>query len=217
MPVSVQYILQQGKLLNKNLSLKEAGLLASYLDLLLSWNRKYNLIGTQDKTRAFHHLLADSLFLADILKAMPWTKHPTVLDIGAGAGIPGIPLRILWSQGTYLMLEPRQKRAAFIHYCLAKLELKDTTVLDQRLEEIRQEKETCYDLILSRGVWGWDNFLPRVGPVINKSSGQALVFSNQPWKKASSKCPTGWLLKCETDYELINRTKRYFWFFCPKS
>ena len=74
--------------------------LAAYLDMLVRWNRRTNLVGARTWQEAA--LLAlDSLPLARLLDRLPLPAAPCVWDLGAGAGLPGIPLRCVWKRSSW--------------------------------------------------------------------------------------------------------------------
>jgi hypothetical protein len=120
---------------------EQAEKLAVYLDVLAAWNRRVNLVGPSDWTVILDELVADSPHLAAFLDSPEVAGllgsaggEPLCLDFGAGAGLPGIPLRILWPRGDYVLIEVRAKRAAFLAEVLARLGLPRTTVFSGRAE-----------------------------------------------------------------------------------
>jgi len=87
------------------------------------------------------HLL-DSLSVATHLSA------PTVLDVGSGAGLPGIPLALLWPQSQVTVLDSNQKKATFLQQVKIELALNNLSVICARSEVWNPEK--CFDLVISR-------------------------------------------------------------------
>ena len=78
--------------------------LVTYVHMLMTWNRVMNLVGQETWQDAAGFLVADSFYLAPFLESLPLPGDPRVLDLGAGAGLPGIPLRLLWPEGSYTMI-----------------------------------------------------------------------------------------------------------------
>ncbi|MGM0423669.1 MAG: 16S rRNA (guanine(527)-N(7))-methyltransferase RsmG [Thermodesulfobacteriota bacterium] len=182
-----------------------------YLSTLLEWNRRFNLVGLKDWKGILHELILDSLYLARLLPKLELDESCLSLDVGAGAGLPGIPLRIYWSQGTYLLLEPRQKRAAFLQHILSRLQLERTLVRSCRLQELPPEHCKA-NLILSRGLAAWPEFL-RLSLSFLQPRGLALVFSSRPWLSKDNP-PSGWKFYTELEYtQASTGSKRYFWLF----
>jgi 16S rRNA (guanine527-N7)-methyltransferase len=184
--------------------------LAQYISELLIWNKKINLIGKQDWISAYQSLIKDSLYLARLLTRLDLPAHPLTLDLGAGAGLPGIPLRIVWPAGEYVLVEPRQKRALFLHHAVRMTSLLRTRVCTRRAEELHEDPA---DLIVSRAMCPWHELLDLAGPLIS-SQGCVVIFSNQPWDPATN-CPVGWKLFLEEGYPAGDNWERYFWVFSP--
>ena len=73
-----------------------------------------NLVGARDWQTALLNLLADSFYLDQFMNGLDLPANPEIWDLGSGAGLPGIPLRIIRQDGIYRMVEAREKRALFI-------------------------------------------------------------------------------------------------------
>lgn len=187
-------------------------LLAQYISELLTWNKKTNLIGKQDWASAYQFLIKDSLYLARLLSRLDLPAQPLTLDLGAGAGLPGIPLRIVWPAGEYVLVEPRQKRALFLHHAVRLSSLLRTRVCMCRVEELREQPA---DLIISRAMCPWAELLDLASPLLS-SQGRVVVFSNHVWEPTRNRLD-GWKLSLEESYPAGNNGYRYFWVFSPIS
>lgn len=133
--------------LGRQLQPQEVQGLARYLSLLSTWNIRMNLVGP----RHWHgmlELVQDSWHVADLLKSWGASFRLT-LDLGAGAGLPGIPLRLFWDQGRYVLVEPRYKRSVFLRQAVVELGLPRTEVASCRMEELPSELREA-DLVLAR-------------------------------------------------------------------
>ena len=109
--------------------------LAGYLGLLIQWNRVMNLVGTRTAEDTFFTLVVDSLHLGRFLREdVEYSAAPCCWDLGSGAGLPGLPLRMIWQEGDYWMVEAREKRALFLSTVLAKYPLPGTHVFRGRAE-----------------------------------------------------------------------------------
>lgn len=135
--------LQQG-LITLGISLDEAARqqLIHYLDLLEKWNRAYNLTSVRKPEQMVTHHLLDSLVV------IPYIKPPRILDIGSGAGLPGIPLAIANKDWQIEMLDSNNKKTRFITQAISELGLENADVVQSRAEEYHPDKP--YDTVISR-------------------------------------------------------------------
>jgi 16S rRNA (guanine527-N7)-methyltransferase len=117
-----------------------------YLDDLKEWNQRVNLTAITEDDEIIEKHFIDSLAG---LKAIEKRAGQTVLDIGAGAGFPGLPLKIGFPELRATLVESSQKKAAFLYHIIGKLHLTETAVLNQRVEKLT-EKTARYDLIVAR-------------------------------------------------------------------
>lgn len=136
--------------------------LARYTNLLLRWNRKVNLLARATNAEAVleRHVL-DSLALLRLVR-----PAGRVLDVGAGAGLPGIPLRVAVPEQELNLLEPSGKRAAFLRNAARFLELEGVTVRQARLGDLPPDDR--YDLLLSRATFAPAEWLRRGAPLLAK-------------------------------------------------
>lgn len=86
--------------LGRDVDPAQAELLAAYLDQLMKWNRKMNLVGPSDWRTVFDRLVVDSLFLADFLAGLRLPERPLCLDFGAGPGCPASPCACFGGRAT---------------------------------------------------------------------------------------------------------------------
>lgn len=197
----------------------QAEALALYLELLMQWNARMNLVGARTWEQAFDDLAADSLHLAALLRelaalgALP--IEPLCLDLGAGAGLPGIPLRIVWPHGTYHMIEPREKRALFLGVALARLGLPGTHAIRSRAEDLPQALRRA-DLVVSRAFMPWRDYLALAKELL-APGGICLVMALDAFE---GEPPEGFALVRQHAYEVFPEgapQTRYFWCFTPES
>ena len=126
-----------------------------YYQELIEWNKKINLTAITDyssvQVKHFLDSLTITLALSEEEVARPDFK---IVDIGTGAGFPGVPLRILFPQPRLVLLEPTTKKTAFLHHIIRKLDLQSVEVLNSRAEEAAHlpAYREQFDLVLSRAV-----------------------------------------------------------------
>jgi len=108
---------------------ESTGKLLAYIALLAKWNKTYNLTAIDDPQRMVSHHLLDSLAIA------PYVKGNRVLDIGSGAGLPGLPLAINFPEKTFVLLDSKGKKTRFLTQAVAALKLPNVKVVHARVEQ----------------------------------------------------------------------------------
>jgi 16S rRNA (guanine527-N7)-methyltransferase len=191
----------------RHLTARQAGLLTTYLHLLEKWNRKMNLVGPRDWQTMLTTLVVDSWHLGDFLGDLDLGDDDRILDLGAGAGLPGIPLRAFWDKGEYVLVEPRHKRALFMQTAIRAMGLARTRVAMCRVEHL-PSGDVPAKLVLSRAFCPWRRFLDLACPLLDQN-GLCLVMANTA---EPTQIPSGWELKGVTTYE-VGADERSFWMF----
>ena len=116
--------------------------LLHYLRLLQKWNQTYNLTAIRDfETMVTHHIL-------DSLAILPWLNGKRILDVGTGAGLPGIPLALANPDLTVVLLDSNGKKIRFLQEVQRQLKLPHVEVLQSRAENYRPSFH--FDTVISR-------------------------------------------------------------------
>lgn len=116
--------------------------LAAYVALLERWNRAYNLTAVRrPEDMVIWHIL-------DSLAILPWLRGPRVVDVGSGAGLPGIPLAIARPECAFDLLDSSGKRTRFMTQAVLQLQLRQVQVIRCRVEEYQPAE--LFDTVLSR-------------------------------------------------------------------
>jgi 16S rRNA (guanine527-N7)-methyltransferase len=134
------------KLLNNNdIKIAQSSIdnLEKFSDILLDWNKIHNLTGAKDKKSVYENII-DALYPITFI---PFPKN--VLDVGTGAGFPGLVLAIVKEESHFTLCEPLKKRATFLRFVVTMLGLSNVTVVSKRVEELESFE---FDLITSRAV-----------------------------------------------------------------
>lgn len=117
--------------------------LLAYLDLLAKWNRTYNLTAIRDPLRMVSHHLLDSLA---VLREIP---EGSLADVGAGAGLPGIPIAIAEPDRLVTLNDANHKKSAFLRQAVIELRLANTEVHHGRVQSWRPLER--FAVVISRG------------------------------------------------------------------
>ncbi|MBD3797652.1 MAG: 16S rRNA (guanine(527)-N(7))-methyltransferase RsmG [Campylobacterales bacterium] len=116
---------------------------AKYKEHLLKWNKIHNLTGAKDE-RTLDDFIVDALYPLSFLP-----KVNSLMDIGTGAGFPGMILALALPETHVTLVEPLAKRASFLQFIKADLNLLNVTVVKKRVEDMEAK---VFDLITSRAV-----------------------------------------------------------------
>jgi len=112
------------------LSAEQQDKLLAFRDLLLKWNKTYNLTALRDPEQAISHHLLDSLAI------LPHIGDGPLLDVGSGGGLPGIPLAIARPELSVSMVDTVQKKATFLQQAAIQLSLKNVSARHARVEQM---------------------------------------------------------------------------------
>ena len=145
----------------------------SYLRLLLETNQEYNLTSITDTKEATIKHLLDSLSIYQLLEG------ETIADIGSGGGTPGIPLAIAFPEKKFLLVESKQKKAAFLVGAVKQLKLKNVRVINKRAEEVTATRAP--ETIISRALGSLDYFIDVAGHLLPKK-GKAIAMKGKAEK-----------------------------------
>ena len=122
--------------------------LVSYMELTLKANESFNLTANDTKESFMIKNIIDSLLIVKNLNF----DEKNILDLGSGAGLPGIPLAIYYKNTNFTLLEPLTKRANFLKEIAQKLGLKNVKVVNERAEIFIKNARESYDFVTSRAV-----------------------------------------------------------------
>jgi 16S rRNA (guanine527-N7)-methyltransferase len=127
----------------------------AYYEQLVEWNQRVNLTSITDYEEVQVKHFVDSLTIVLAMEGTPWSDDDfALLDIGTGAGMPGIPLKIVRPGARLVLLDSVAKKTAFLQHLVAGLGLEGVEILTQRAEEIGHltEYREAFDLVVCRAV-----------------------------------------------------------------
>ena len=157
--------------------------LQTYLDLLIKWNSRINLTSVRDPDEMVGRHFGESLFAAHHL--FPDTIAASVVDVGSGAGFPGMPIKI-WNQSIELTLvEPSGKKAAFLREVARALNLRQVAVESRRAEGLAAKA----DVVTLRAVERFESILPIARNLLRPGGRLAFLIGEAQIEVAKSILP----------------------------
>lgn len=155
--------------LGVELSDRAAENLIAYVRLVERWNQKFNLVSRQDATRLLSRHVLDSLSISR------WLHGQRVLDIGSGAGLPGIPLAITNARRDFVLTDRSDRKARFLEHVVMTFELANVEVQCADVRDLAAGNR--FDTVVCRAVAGLEEMWPMAGPLL--AEGGRLLFMNR--------------------------------------
>lgn len=157
---------------------EECERLLVYLAELAKWSQRINLIArdTPELQVLANHFL-DSLSLLPLLQGQPAPVH--LLDIGTGAGFPGLVLACVLPEARFTLVEPRQKRVSFLRHLIRTLQLRNVEVVADRIEPHASGWQGRFSHITSRAVAEPSLFLPLVQSMVTPETKVILMLARE--------------------------------------
>ena len=168
-----------------------------YKQILQKWNKTHNLTGVQNEKEL------DS-FILDAIYPLLFIKTPKrLLDIGSGAGFPGLILAMALPSTEVVLCEPLAKRASFLHFVASTLALKNVKVVRKRVEELEDE---VFDLITSRAVTNTTTLL-EISKHLRDERTKLLFYKGQKvFEEVDSSLPHKVIIANNRHYLLIDQS-----------
>ena len=146
-PLEAQAIRSASAELGVSLTVDQAARLASFAALLVKWNRVYNLTSLDKPEQVLTHHLLDSLSIVPHLEQLAGGRSLRILDVGAGGGLPSIPVALALRAMRVTALDSVQKKVAFLQQVQLELGLANLEAVHSRVEQYRADP---FDVIVSR-------------------------------------------------------------------
>lgn len=160
--------------------------LLDYLALLQKWNKVYNLTAVREAPRMVSQHLLDCLAVA------PHVGAAAILDVGSGAGLPGIPLSLVLPDSQVTLLEANHKKAAFLKQAQIELKLGNVEVVCERVEAWRPGRQ--YEIVVSRAFSDLAEFVKLAGRHVAPGGRLAAMKGIFPHEEIAQ-LPQGWRLQ----------------------
>jgi 16S rRNA (guanine527-N7)-methyltransferase len=147
--------------------------IATYTDLLAKWNAHMNLTAVRDPEEIITRHFGESLFAARHLFASP-TANQSAIDIGSGAGFPGLPLKIWEPRLELTLIESNYRKAVFLREVVRALSLSGVSVFADRAERLSEQSS----LVILRAVERFDQILPAARKLVAPDGRIALLIGD---------------------------------------
>lgn len=170
--VPVHLLVEGAQSLGLHLAKDVASNLALYIEELRRWSPKIDLISQTDPAEIIRKHILDSLAVSPYIP-----EGATILDLGSGAGLPGIPLAIFLTKSPVTLLEARRKRVSFLKTVARDLRLENLTIYEGRAETLAHEQQlrSAFAVVVTRATWDTEQFLHFSTPFVQKE-GIAIIM-----------------------------------------
>lgn len=145
--------------------------LLQFVALIQKWNKAYNLSGVRDSIEMVR------LHILDSLAVLPHLQVGSVIDIGTGAGLPGIPLSIFRPDDEFVLLDSNAKKTRFVQQAIVELKLKNVRVYHKRVEDFRPER--LFNTVITRAFASMADIQKLTGHLV-MGRGELLAMKGQP-------------------------------------
>src|SRR4051812_208138 len=153
--------------------------ISTYMEVLLRWNAKMNLTAVREPERIVTRHFGESLFLARHIAKQGIAKSAEkVVDVGSGAGFPGIPLKIALPEISLTLVEAHQRKAVFLKEVLRAINV-DAEVKNSRAEELIRLGLISADMVVMRAVEKFEGILPVAAQFARPEGRLALLIGKQ--------------------------------------
>lgn len=132
-----------------------------YMNLLLEWNKKINLTAITEPNEVILKHFIDSATIAKYIE-----NDMRVVDVGTGAGFPGIPLNIIYNKANYILVDSLNKRINFLNEVINNLQLENINTVHSRIEDFGKNNKEKFDIAMSRAVASLNILLEYLLPLV---------------------------------------------------
>ena len=176
-------LLNLSKKINITLDYNQIEKFYKYMNILLEWNEKINLTAITEPIDIILKHFIDSLTISKYI-----AKNAKIIDIGTGAGFPGIPIKIIREDVEIVLLDSLNKRVNFLNDVISKLDLKNIKAIHSRVEELGKNKQyrEMFNVATSRAVANMSTLSEYLLPLI-KENGIAICMKGSDYKEELDK------------------------------
>lgn len=180
--------------LGVTLSPNQAQSLLILLDELERWGRSYNLTSITERREMITHHLLDSLAVA------PWITGRRILDVGTGAGFPGLPLAIALPDRQFTLLDSNGKKIRFVAHAARTLGLVNVTPMHGRAEGVEPPREG-FDIVIARACAPLPELVALATPACNDLT-RVLAMKGRRHSEERAALPAGWTIEADRTLQI---------------
>ncbi len=185
--MSAESMLAEGtRALHLKVSRQTRDKLLQYVALLHKWNRVYNLTAVRDPDAMVSQHILDSLAVA------PHVEGKRILDVGSGAGLPGIPLALLRPESAVTLLDSNHKKAAFLRQAAIELNARNIEIVCERVEV--WDAGRLFDVVISRAFAELREFVAAAGRLCAPHGTLAAMKGVHPYEELAQ-IPAGYEIR----------------------
>lgn len=166
----IQSLIKKAEIVHISITEDQAKLFYQYMVLLVEWNEKINLTAITEPEEIILKHFIDSLTILPFIE-----ENKKILDIGTGAGFPGIPLKIVSPSSNVTLLDSLNKRILFLNEVMKELSLENIYAVHGRAEDFAHDNRENYDIVVSRAVARLNVLLEYMLP-LTKIGGKAICM-----------------------------------------
>ncbi len=178
----------------------------SYFNFLIAENKKFNITAITDFSSVVNDHFTDSLALSEKLDL---TKCQSLIDVGSGGGMPGIPLKILYPHLQVVLIEVNLKKANFLEETTALLGLDHVEVCDQDWRGFIRGYDKTPDVVVSRASLSVEELLRMFKPSSILKTATLVYWASKYWNATLTESQ---LLEREEDYHVDHKARRLIFF-----
>ena len=192
-----------------NLSEEQVNQFKRYQELLILWNSKFNLTAITSTQDIITYHFWDSLVVS---RLVPFGTLKVIADIGAGAGFPGIPLKILFPHLRIVLIEVNKKKIDFLHMITKELNLADVEVCGDDWRTFLRSHEYTIDLFLARASLQPEELIRVFKPSCSYRQAQLVYMASKGWQANERVKP---FIKLQKEYTVGDRDRKLVLFALP--
>ena len=178
----------------------------SYFSFLVQENKKFNITAIVDFSSVVNDHFTDALALSEVTDL---TKCKSLIDVGTGGGLPGIPLKILHPHMKLLLIEVNQKKATFLEEVAVRLDLENVEVCDQDWRSFARGYDQTADIVVARASLSVAELLRMFKPSSMLKSGTLVYWASKFWNATEKEAE---LLEREESYNVDHKLRRLIFF-----